>query len=106
MNQVSTINNITTQNITHAITNTDVPLTPKENTKNKIDIENECNIICRESTEQEQPNENPKSKRKSVIILGDSMIKHTNGWKIAKKTRTRMQSFCENLPRRNYPMYG
>ena len=26
-----------------------------------------------------QPNENPKSKRDTVIILGDSMIKHTNG---------------------------
>ena len=37
MNQDSTINNITTaQNTTHAITNTDVPTTSKENTKKQI----------------------------------------------------------------------
>ena len=47
MNQGSTINNITTaQNIKQAITNTDVPPTSKGNTKNKSDIENECNTIC------------------------------------------------------------
>ena len=41
MNQDSSINNITTaQNITQAITNTDVPPTSIENTKNKSDTEN------------------------------------------------------------------
>ena len=30
---------------------------------------------------------NPKSKRDSVIILGDSMIKHANGWQIVKKLK-------------------
>ena len=102
MNQYSSINNITTaQNITQIINNTHVAPISKENTKDKSYIENESNTICRESAEQDQPNENPKSKRKSVIILGDSMIKHTNGWEIA-----RMQTFCENLPRSNYPMHG
>ena len=46
MNQDSTINNITTtQNIIQAITNTDVPPTSKENTKNKSDIANEVNTV-------------------------------------------------------------
>ena len=46
MNQDSTINNITTaQNITQAITNTDVPPTSKENTKNKSDIDKLINLI-------------------------------------------------------------
>ena len=50
MNEDSTTNNITTaQNISQAITNTDAPPTSKENTKNKSDIENECNTIFRES---------------------------------------------------------
>ena len=73
MNQDSAINIITTaQNLTQAITNTDVPPTSTGNTKNKFNIENKSNTICQESTEQDHPNENPK--RKSVIVLGDSMI--------------------------------
>ena len=80
MNQDSSINSITkAQNITQAITNTDVPPISKENTKNKSNIENEGNTICWKSAEQDQPNKNSKSKRDSVIILGDSMIKYTNG---------------------------
>ena len=73
MNQDSAINIITTaQNLTQAITKTDVPPTSTGNTKNKFNIENESNTIYQESTEQDHPNENPK--RKSVIVLGDSMI--------------------------------
>ena len=69
MNQNSSINSITkAQNITQDITNTDVPATSKENTKNKSDIENEGNAICQKSAEQDQPNKNPKSKRGSVKI--------------------------------------
>ena len=80
MSQDSSINCKTkAQNITQAITNTDFPPTSEENTKNKSDIENEGNTICRKCVEQDQPNKNPKSKRDSVVILGDSMIKHTNG---------------------------
>ena len=74
MNQDSSINSISkAQNITQAYL-TDVPPTSKK-TKNKSDIENEGNTICWKSTEQVQPNENLKSKRNSVIILGDSKIK-------------------------------
>ena len=62
MNQDSSINNTTAQNITHAITTTDVPPTSNENTKNKSHIENESNTICREFTQQDQPNENPNLK--------------------------------------------
>ena len=99
MNQDSSINSITkAQNITQAITNTDVPPISKENTKNKSDIENEGNTICRKSAEQDQPNKNPKSKRDSVIILGDSMIKHTNGWEIAKKLKPECKVFVRNFP--------
>ena len=88
MNQDSSINSIKkAQNITQAITNTEVSSISKENTKNKSDIENEGNTICRKSAEQDQPNKNPKSKRDSVIILEDNMIKHTNGWEIAKKLK-------------------
>ena len=99
MNQDSSINSITkAQNITQAITNTDVPPISKENTKNKSDIENEGNTICRKSTEQDQPNKNPKSKRDSVIILGDSMIKHANEWEIAKKLKPECKVFARNFP--------
>ena len=80
MNQDSSINNITkAQNITQAITNTHVPPKSKENTKNKSDIENEGNTTCQKSAEQDQPNKTPNSKRDSVIILRENMIKHTNG---------------------------
>ena len=109
MNQDSSINSITkAQKITQAITNTDVPPTSKENTKNKPVTENESNTICQKSTEQDQPNENPKSKRSSVIILGDSLIKHTNGWEIAKKKLKQECKvfFCSKLRRSNYSMYG
>ena len=79
MNQDSPINSIlTARNITQTITNIDVPSTSKENTKNKLYIENESNTIWHESADREQPNENPKSKRKSVTILGDNMIQHSN----------------------------
>ena len=99
MNQDSSINSITkAQNIKQAITDTDVPPTSKENAKNKPDIENEGNTICRKSTEQHQPNENPKSKRDSVKILGHSMIKHTNGWEIAKKWKPECKLFLRNFP--------
>ena len=48
MNQDSSINSITkAQNITKAITNTDIPPISQENTKNKSYIENEGNTICR-----------------------------------------------------------
>ena len=97
MNQDSTINNIkTAQNITQAIINTDVPPTSKENTANKSDIENEGNTIHRESTEKDLQNENRKSKRKLVIILEDSTIKHTNGWEVAKKTECKV--FVRTFP--------
>ena len=99
MNQDSSINRITkARNIAHDLTNTDIPPTSKENTKDKSDIENEGNTICRKSTEQDQPNEKPKSKRNSVIILGDSMMKHTNGWEIAKKLKPECKFFVRNFP--------
>ena len=61
MSQDSQINNITkVQSIKQTVINTDVPLTSKENIKHKSDIEHECNTICRESREQDQPKENPK----------------------------------------------
>ena len=47
--------------MTQARTNTDVPPTSKENTKNKSDIENECNTICRESTDE-------KTKMKNINL--------------------------------------
>ena len=99
MNQDSKIKNITkSQNTTQAITNTYVPPTSKENTKNKSNIENEGNTMCQKSTEQDQLKENPKSKRNSVIIIGDSMIKHTNGWEIAKKLKPECKVFVRNFP--------
>ena len=99
MNQGSSINSITkAQDITQAITNTDVPPISKENAKNKSDIENEGNSICRKSAKQDQPNKNPKSKRDSAIILGDSMIKHTNGWEIAEKLKPECKVFVRNVP--------
>ena len=94
MNQDSSINNIRkSQNTTQTITNTDVPPTSKENRKNKSDIENEANNICRKSRKQDQRNENPISKRNSVIILGDSTIKNRNGWEIAKKLKPEHKIF-------------
>lgn len=46
MNQDSPINSIpTVHNITQTITNIDIPSTSKENTKNKLYIENESNTV-------------------------------------------------------------
>ena len=99
MNQDSWINSKTkAQNITQAITNTDVPPTSKESAKNKSNVENEGNTICRKSAEQDQPNKSPKSKRESVIILGDCMIKHINGWEIAKKLKQQCKVFVRDFP--------
>ena len=69
----------------------------KKTQKNKSDIENGVNTTCQESTEQYQPNEHPKCKRKSVILLGDSMIKHTNRWEIAKKLKPEWNIFVRTL---------
>ena len=65
----------------------------KKTQKNKSDIENVGNTIYRKSTELGQPNENPRSKRDSVIILGDSMIKDTNGWEIPKTLKPECKVF-------------
>ena len=47
MNQDSSINSIRkAQNIAQNVTNTVVPPTSRQNTKNKSDIENEGNTIC------------------------------------------------------------
>ena len=35
---------------------------------------------------------------KSVIILGDSMIKHTNGWEIARKLKTNCKFYAKAFP--------
>ena len=42
--------------------------------------------------------ENPKSTRNSVKILGDSIIKHTNRWKLAKKLKPECKVFVRNFP--------
>ena len=98
----SPLNNIAkVQNTTQAISKTDVPPTSKENTKNKSDIENKGNTICQKFTEQDQAKENLKSKRRSVIILEDSMIKHTNRWEIAKKLKPECKVFVRNFPGEN-----
>ena len=39
------------------------------------------------------PIENPKSIRKLVIILGGSIIKHTNRWKIGRKIKRECKVF-------------
>ena len=99
MNKDYSMNNKpSAQNITRVITNPDVPLTSRENTKNEFGIENESDTICRESTDQDQLNENPKSKRKSAIILGDSMIKHKKEWEIAKKLKLECKVFVKTFP--------
>ena len=68
--------------------------------KNKSDIKNKCNTICRESSEQGKPNKNPKSERKSVITLVKRQYDQTHKQMgNSENTKTRVQSFCENFPR-------
>ena len=68
--------------------------------KDKSDIKNKCNTICRESSEQDKPNKNPKSKRKSVITLVRRQYDQTHKQMgNSENTKTRVQSFCENFPR-------
>ena len=43
--------------------------------------------LSAENIEQDQPNENPKSNRKSVIMLGDSMIKQKERKKQKKQNQ-------------------
>ena len=99
MNQDYSINNKpVAQNITQAITNAGVSPASKKKKKKKIGIENESNTICRESTDQDWPNENTKSKRKSAIILGDCMIQHKNGREKAKKLKPEYKDFVRTFP--------
>ena len=44
-------------------------------------------------------------KKKSVIILGDSMTKLLDGWEMAKKIQSNCK-ICENIFRSNGFMYG
>ena len=48
------------------------------------------NPFRRENVQKEHQQ---KEKAKSVIMIGDSMIKHVNGWDLSKKTKTKMQSY-------------
>ena len=37
--------------------------------------------------EKDKKNKQRTGKRKSVVILGDSMVKHLNGWEMSKKIK-------------------
>ena len=38
--------------------------------------------------EKDKKSNNQQKKGKSVVILGDNMVNHLNGWKMSKKTKT------------------
>ena len=105
MNKDSSINSITkAQNITQAITNTNVPPTPKENIDNPI---LKMKVILTAENLQNRSNQmkilNLKRVSHNMRRQYDQTHKRMGN---SKKTKTRMQSFCEKLPRINYSMYG
>ena len=53
----------------------------------RVDKENDIsNVSSSTKTDENKKDQNRNSKVKSVVIIGDSMIKHLNGWDISKKT--------------------
>ena len=55
-------------------------------------------ILSAENLQMKNQNEKHKSKTKLVIISGDSMIKHTSGWEIAKKLKPECKVFVRTFP--------
>ena len=68
-------------------------LTPPRNNENES--ENESNITQNSITED--PKQSSKTS-KSVVILGDSMTKHTNGWEISKKIKSKCKVYAKSFP--------
>ena len=50
--------------------------------------------ISKDHTDEKQNN----TSSKSVIILGDSMIKHTNGWKISRNLKANCKVYAKAFP--------
>ena len=50
--------------------------------------------ISKDHTDEKQNN----TSSKSVIILGDSIIKHTNGWEIARKLKANCKVYAKSFP--------
>ena len=57
------------------------------------------------TSNQIHENRNQKLK-KTAVILGDSMVKHINGWEMAKKSKYRLQSICKVILGCDYAVYG
>ena len=74
---------IKTSNVDFTIEKSDEIETDLPNNTNKINPESENKQVIRKN--------NDIKTQKSVIILGDSMVKHINGWEISK----RLQSDCK-----------
>ena len=72
--------------------------TPENNEQNKT---NASQITSNQTDE----NRNQKLK-KTAVILGDSMVKHINGWEMAKKSKYRLQSICKVILGCDYAVYG
>ena len=41
---------------------------------------------------------NDREKTKSVVIIGDSMIKHTNRWEISKNLKSKCKVYVKSFP--------
>ena len=55
------------------------------------------NTSSEDSSKRKEPKQNNNS-NKSVVILGDSMTKHTNGWDIAKKVKLKCKMYAKTFP--------
>ena len=54
------------------------------------------NTSSEDSSKRKDPKQN--NSNKSVVILGDSMTKHTNGWDIAKKVKLKCKVYAKTFP--------
>ena len=55
------------------------------------------NTSSEDSSKRKEAKQNNNS-NKSVVILGDSMTKHTNGWDIAKKVKLKCKVYAKTFP--------
>ena len=69
--------------------------TSRRNSENEN--ENESSIAENSNTGLVDPKQSNKTS-KSVVILGDSMTKHTNGWEISKKVKSKCKVYAKTFP--------
>ena len=92
---------------------TDIEEPPQQNNKDNEDLRNEDNNNALESSSKNQVDRDNSSilqegtelrgkrsstiEKKNIFILGDSMVKHINGWEMSKKLNNKHKVFVRSF---------